>query len=288
MSLPPLSLTKLITLRSLLETESVSETARLLSRAQPSVTATLGELREHYSDKLLVRDGARMRRSAFGQTLLPLLNAFAGEADDLLSLRPDFDPKKDKRQFRLAATDYQAALISDRISQMLRDAPGIELDIRPSGPADQAVRSGLANLALHSGSEPPAELRPHLLSQDEFCVLYDPRVSNPPRSIEDFAAREFIQASPSGAKGGAVDDALARQGLARQVRATVAPLSLAAKLIAGSTFITVLPNSLVSSLESWELRTAPLPFEMEGISTWIIRSRRSAGDKAIDWIVMML
>ncbi|MEM9318914.1 MAG: LysR family transcriptional regulator [Pseudomonadota bacterium] len=288
MSLPPLPLTKLITLRGLLETESVSETARRLRRAQPSITATLGELRDYYGDALLVRDGARMRRSAFGEMLLPHLNAFAGAADDLLSLRPDFDPARDKRLLRVAATDYQATLIAKQIGFILNAAPYVDLDIRPMGPAEDAVKSGLASLALHSGAEPPAAFKPRLLANDTFCVLYDPAGGAPPATREDFAARTFIQASPSGARGGAVDDALAQVGLARRVRATVAPLSLAPRLIAGTENITVLPKSLVSALEMSALRTAPLPFHVDAISTWIMRSRRTAGDKAIDWIVATL
>ncbi|MEM6323452.1 MAG: LysR family transcriptional regulator [Pseudomonadota bacterium] len=281
MSLPPVPLSKLVTLEVLLRTESVSDTARQLRRTQPSVTAILGELRQHFGDRLLVRDGARMRRTAFATRLLPRLEAFALDARDVLALRPAFEPASDHRRFQIAATDYQAALIAEGLARAIQAAPCIEVDLRPIADCAEAVRRGAVSFAMLTGPEPDAALAPRLVRSDPFYLIYDPAMRRPPRSREAFAACDFVQAAPSGIRGGLVDTALAAYGLTRQVRITVGPLALAARLVEGTAALSVLPESLArASTRDGRLAQAALPLEIPPARTWLAVSPRSGADPA--------
>ena len=64
----------LLVLRMLLETASVSETARRLNSTQPSISRMLERLRRELDDPLLVKSANAMMRTARGDALRPLLD----------------------------------------------------------------------------------------------------------------------------------------------------------------------------------------------------------------------
>ena len=286
--LPPVPLTKLVTLRALLTTQSVSETARQLRRAQPSITGVLGEMRRHYGDALLIRDGPGMRRTPFAERLLPRLDVFAADAEQLLAERPEFDPTTDRRHMRVAATDYQAGLLATKLTSVLSTAPKLTLDIRPYPSAMTALSHGDVALALLTGGEPDLALRPSLVAEDPFVMVFDPAYTSSPGTVAEFADADFIQASPAGLPGGLLDDALAARGLTRNVRLTVGPLFLALQLLRGSGAVSVLPESLAAEGMAFGLTTAPLPIAIPPAVTWLVRARRTEGDPATEWVAQVL
>ncbi|MEM9784777.1 MAG: LysR substrate-binding domain-containing protein, partial [Pseudomonadota bacterium] len=191
----------------------------------------------------------------------------------------------DARFFRISASDYQASLIAPALARALNAAPLVDVDLRPSGDGVEAVRRGTVTLALITGSEPAAGFLPRHICTDPFCVLYDPGHGTAPDGLADFAARDFVQAAPSGLRGGAVDSALADHGLTRRVRVMAGPLTLAGRLVQGTAAMAVLPETLARMFVPLGLATAPLPLDIAPATTWLIRSQRPAGDIAVDWLV---
>ena len=92
----------LLVLRTLLETTSVSETARRLDSSQPTVSRMLERLRRELDDPLLVKSSNAMVRTARASALRPVL-------DQLIEvLQEVYRPPRD---YRLADEHREALLL---------------------------------------------------------------------------------------------------------------------------------------------------------------------------------
>jgi len=136
-----LDLNLLAVLDMLLETRSVSETARRLHRSQPAITGALNRLRAFFGDDLLVSSGRQMlptRRAAeLTKPVRRALMLIRGE----ITQPGSFDPSTSRRHFIIAASDYAyTILLSHIIVEAARIAPGISFEvIPPSGEASDRL-----------------------------------------------------------------------------------------------------------------------------------------------------
>jgi DNA-binding transcriptional LysR family regulator len=106
MSLDPALLRVLDTL---LQTESVRETAVRLDRTQSAISHRLAVLREQLGDEILVKRGRGMVLTIFAYRIRPRVRAIMQAVDDLLS--PEFsEPTSQLRRLRLPAQVDMAAL----------------------------------------------------------------------------------------------------------------------------------------------------------------------------------
>lgn len=129
-----LDLNLLPVLDTLLETRSVSETARRLHRSQPAITGALNRLREFFADDLLVAAGRQMlptRRA--GELVEPVRRTLALIRGEITQPN-SFDPSTSSRHFIIAASDYAyTILLSHVIVEAARIAPGISFEVIPPG-----------------------------------------------------------------------------------------------------------------------------------------------------------
>lgn len=149
-----LDLNLLVALDSLLETRSVSESARRLHLSQPAITGALNRLRAFFSDELLVQSGRQM-------LLTPKSEELANPVSQSLMLiraeitRPGkFEPETAKRRFTIAASDYAYTIIlADLIADAAIDAPGVSFEILPPG-SDAGDRMERSEIDLFITVEP--------------------------------------------------------------------------------------------------------------------------------------
>lgn len=73
-----LDLNLLAVFEGLMQTHSVSETARQMHLSQPAMSAALSRLRDYFGDPLLVSHGKRMYPTAFAESLAPLVRECLG------------------------------------------------------------------------------------------------------------------------------------------------------------------------------------------------------------------
>jgi DNA-binding transcriptional LysR family regulator len=114
-------------LRQLLIERSVTEAARSLSLAQPTISKALARLRKALDDPLLVRSGQKMILTPRGERLLPEVDAQCLQLQRLWA-NEAFDPATSQRRFVIACTDYEAlALLPELASQLSEKAPLVAL-----------------------------------------------------------------------------------------------------------------------------------------------------------------
>ncbi len=285
MTLPPVPLNKLIVLREILRQASVSAAGRALGRAQPSVTAVLQDLRVHYGDRLLVRQGNRMVPTPFASEVLTRLDAWHAETMELVDLRGTFDPASATRDFKIRVSDYQLAILAPMVVAALAEGPGLTATFLP--PSSDLV-SDMAtlgiDLAAHSGGRMPDGLDHGRCHADRFVVFYDPACTAPPTTVDAFCEAGFVLAAPTGRGSGPVDTWLAERGRTRQVRYRTRQILGAARLIKGAPLLTVLPLGLAADARGLGLAHAPLPFEVPPIETSLAWPRRLRGDAGHRWL----
>src|SRR4051812_36000109 len=128
MQLSSIDLNLLVALDVLLETRSVTTTARRLSLSQSAMSHQLGRLRALTGDALLVRTGDGMVPTPRAVALsLPVREALA-QLSSALSDSPVWDPSTARRTFHVGTSDYaELVLLPSLMARLARAAPGIDL-----------------------------------------------------------------------------------------------------------------------------------------------------------------
>lgn len=288
MHVEALDLNLLVVLQRLLETGSVTAAAERLRLSQPAVSRALGRLREALGDPLFVRTPEGLRPTPRAEALRAELAAVLGRVDALLAGPVAFSPAQAARSFKVATTDYGAAvLLPGVLAELAARAPGVSVRLLPVGrPWEEALAEGAWDLAWSPRRKTGAGVVwKHLLDETfAFVVRAGHPATRRPLTLEGFAAIPQIAIAPEGRGGNPLDELLARLGARRRVVAHVASFLVVPPLVAGSDLGVTLPRRLVDQVAPrWSLAVLDLPFEMPGFAiqqAWHERFRR---DPAHAW-----
>jgi DNA-binding transcriptional LysR family regulator len=237
-------------LHTVISERSVSRAALRLHSTQPAVSAQLRRLRALTGDALLVRSGAGMTPTATALQLLEPAARLLREADALFGARQRksaFDPASARLRFRIAASDYlDPFFLPELAAQLLRLAPGVQLDLQPLS-ADYDYRRALArgdvDLVIGNWLEPPEELHlARLLSDEVVCLVSEqhPVARNHGRgwTVERYLASQHLAPMPlSAGQPGVIDQHLAKQGLAREIAVRSAHFGQLPQMVANSLLV---------------------------------------------------
>jgi DNA-binding transcriptional LysR family regulator len=124
----------LIVFAVLAEERHVSRAAERLLLSQPAVSRALQRLRDMFHDDLLIRAASGYELTPQGQRLLGELEVMLPKLDRLLS-GSSFDPATEQATFRIAATDYAAAVLAPLLCRnVLASAKKVRIDFLPWHP----------------------------------------------------------------------------------------------------------------------------------------------------------
>lgn len=162
-----IDLNLLLMLALLLQTRSVSATARRIGTSQPTASRALARLRELFGDPLLIRTNAGMELTRRAEELIEPLQDWLAHTDSLLVAQA-FEPATVERHFRIASTDFGVStVISPALARFHREAPGAVIDIVPfTGTMFNKLTSGEIDLIV-SGLDPDNSV---IYSQRLFTV----------------------------------------------------------------------------------------------------------------------
>ena len=288
-----IDLNLLVVLHILLETRSVTKTAKRLGTSQPAVSRSLGKLRQLLNDQLMVRDAQGMTPTRRAESMSePLARLLGGVADFLLE--PKFDPTASERVFRIATTDYGAlAVLPSLAPRLARDAPSAGIEIVPmSQDAFRQIAEGQVDVLFYSDNPVAGSFRTRDLFQERFVSLVrcghpllppDGQVQNE-TSLETFAACSHVLVTIFGGPTGPVDKGLAEHGLKRRIAVWVPFFATGAAIAANSDLIVTMPSRVAKRLAQRlglvELTTAPV------VEPWGYRMlwhERTHGDVGAAW-----
>ncbi len=237
----------------------VGRTAARLHLSQPAVSNTLGWLRRHFGDPLLVRHGGAMQLTPFAERLRAPVRRLLVEMRTLAGARPAFDPATETKRLRITCSQYVAMLLMPALMRSVAaEAPGVSIDAVPVQSDLNEFARGQVDLVIMPASVLfPDHDRQALFRDPWVCVGCADRA--PWGTTLDAAtyraARHALPDQPQ-----TVTADLAALGVERTVAAT-APYAVIADLVAGTPLIATLPQALLATARSRDrLKVAPLPF----------------------------
>jgi DNA-binding transcriptional LysR family regulator len=283
----------LVVLLMLLETRSVTKTAERSGMSQPAVSRALAKLRVIFDDALLVKAGTIMRPTVRGAALLePLKGALAG-LGGVLAGRVPFAPASSERVFRIATTDYGAAVILPRLAALMgAAAPRASLEVvHADGQTFKQLGEVDVDLALYSDNPVPPNLRTRDLFQEHFgCLL---RASHPAIDraeegrirLEDYVTFSHILVTVVGGRTSTVDTALAALGHSRHVAVRLPYFATAALVAATSDLFLTIPRRAAENFaDDHRLRLMEPPVELPSFGYRMVWHERVHSEPDHIWL----
>ena len=283
-----IDLNLLVILDALLGEQHVTRAAERLHLSQPAVSHALARLRDLLGDPLLVRAGSGLAPTARALELAAPLAETLAQVQSLLAPNT-FDPASARRTFRLAMSDYGAAIILPGLIRTLRaEAPGIDLQI--SHASREGMVEGLLNgdIDLAAGVLPelPGELRSTPLFEERYVCLLD-RQSLPAGGVLDlptYLSRPHVLLEMRGSGTPEIERTLTALRERRRVAISLPHWSVASQFISGTDLILTVASRALNEVDDESLIVVPPPFEIAPftfVSAW---HKRRGGDQALNWL----
>jgi DNA-binding transcriptional LysR family regulator len=272
------------TFLAILENSSVSIAAANLNVTQSAVSHTLAKLRQILGDPLFVRSGQGLTPTA---TAIALKNPVQKVLDGLSGLtdqRP-FDPRAEQMRFVVAANDMQRDLV---FPQFLREARkeeiSVDFEFIPSGhPSVAMMRDARCQLALTPLPPDAPDIFQKPLFSGKMMCFYDGNMRDPPSSWEEFCNAELLRVQFS--KGHTSLDVLHNidKSKVREPQVSIPNFNAIPPFIKGTQLIAIeLDLMKLETLKS--LDVAPLPFESNTVTIYMVWHERSINDPAHIWL----
>ncbi len=290
MNLRMLDLNLLVVFDAVAQERNATRAAVKLNMTQPAISHALGRLRAALRDDLFVRTPEGMEATPFALRLAAPVRAALQDIQTVLVGATAFDPATTERSFSVAVDNRSALVLASPIATAVAaEAPGIQLDIRPSGTVDLPgqLDRGELDLALGGLAAPGERFSDLKLFEDGFVALVrrgHPAAVEGSVTLEALSTYAHLALSSTGEATPFVDLELAAQGLARRI-ALKAPLLAAAAALAQSEMIAVIGERTARAFA----RTAPLdvlrlPFDSPQSVSAILWHRRFDGHAAHHWL----
>ncbi len=280
---------------------SLTRAARNLSLTQPAVSNALRRLRETLGDELVRRSGQGMEPTPRALTVWPAVRDALRQLQQ--SLAPDrFSPAEAENTFVLAMADATAAeLIPGLVDIIEAEAPGVSLRVVPLATRDPRKLLDEEAIDLAVGYFPAvladltaraqvgkavAFAHQRLYASEYVCVMRQahPLVSGP-MTMNRFCAARHLLVSFSGRPFGFIDDALSILDRKRRVVLTVNQFFTAARVVANSNLLSVLPRHFVGIAGVADgLVLRELPFAMPPVNVDALWHSRLEQSSAHRWL----
>jgi len=288
MNVPDLNL--LIALDALLAEASVAGAARRLGLSASAMSRTLSRLRAATGDPLLVRAGRHMVLTPHAEAIRDRTQQtlFAG----LALLRPSpaaLDLATLDRTFVLRTNDgFIEAFGPTLIVAAAKCAPRVRLRfVARAEKSAKALREGLVDLEVGVLGEMGPEIRIQTLFRDRFVGVVrpgHPLAALPEVEISDYLAHAHVAASRRGHTAGPVDEALAEQGLERNIAAVVPGFPAALAVVQASDLVGLIPASFLIHQPAATYCMFELPVKVRGITLSQMWHPRAEADPAHRWL----
>jgi DNA-binding transcriptional LysR family regulator len=255
----------LAALDALLQEGSVTGAAARLHLSPPAVSRSLARLRRATGDPLLVRVGRDLVPTPQAQRLRERVHAVHAAAQELLGPRGAVDEATLSATFAVRTGVAPAAVLGPALLAAVRGrAPGVRLRLVGEGEEGvAALRDGEVDLDVGAGParEEEGELLVEVLRHDRMVLVarrdgaLARHAAGGPVTAAALAGVGHVNATRRGRRHGPLDDALAEQGLARDVVATAPDLLAAFALVRAADLVTLAPTWVVAALGGDDLAT---------------------------------
>lgn len=290
MDLRGVDLNLLLGLDALLSERNVTRAAARMSLGQSAMSATLGRLRKHFEDPLLVREGRSLVLTPTAEALEPLVREAVHAAWAVFGKPKGFDPLTDRRSFTVVASDYTAfVLLRPLISRLAETAPLQRINVTHAQiDFVEMLRTGAADVVILPVEViPPGTVYAHRhLFTDRFVLVADKSQDlGGMVTPEQFARLPYIAFS-GGPHPSFPDSQLEALVPARRVEMTTPGYVVMPMLVIGTQLVALVPERLVGSFldHGYPLTVAEPPGPLRPLTETMIWSPRQTDDPGHRWL----
>jgi DNA-binding transcriptional LysR family regulator len=282
----------LVVLDALLDHGHVTHAAKRVGLSQSATSHALGRLRAILGDRLFVRSGRSLVATPRAIALREPVKLALEAAGRVLLGPPTFDPRTDRRTFRLGSSDFaELALLPRLMDRLAREAPGVDVVVRTAG-ADlpgAALARGEVDLVVGLVRPPdggPAFVEREILHERFVCMMRRGHPFAGKRlTLARYCNALHAQIAPGGKPGGAVDDELARLGRSRRVVVQLPHFLVAPFVIAETDFVLTLPSRIAATMaHHLDVVVVPPPLEVPGFTIAMQWHERWTDDPGHAWL----
>jgi len=274
----------LSTFLTVLDEGSVSRAAIRLGVSQSAVSHTLDRLRQSLGDPLFVKSGRGITPTQYALRVGPHIRQIL---DDLQSLSsgPPFAPATAEFTFTIAANDYQRdLLLPGLVGTLRREAPGIRLQVIPSGiPTADMLRKDVCDLIISPHAPEATDIMQRGLMADRMVVFYDPDHREPPGDMAEYLKADHIALLFATGEKPTLETSLNARGLTRRNVVTVSNFSGLPEFLRGTDMLTTAPERMSNHLLRG-FASVPLPFDFKPFTLLMLWHRRNQNDPAHRWL----
>ncbi|MET3966760.1 LysR family transcriptional regulator [Bradyrhizobium sp. S3.9.1] len=203
---------------AVMEERSVLRASQRICVSPTAVSHALARLRELLGDELFIRTSTGMQPTARSLAMAPLIRE-AWKSLEAAIDPPRFEPYKSNKRFTIAVSDFVTmVMVPDLLAQLRRDAPLVDLVIRPDSWIDLAEQMDLGQIDAAVGvfSEVPARFgSSSLFAYDDVLIASSSRRFGK-LSLETFSHLSIAVVSLHGQHEGVVNGFVAERGLMRR------------------------------------------------------------------------
>ncbi|MEJ5057092.1 MULTISPECIES: LysR family transcriptional regulator [unclassified Pseudomonas] len=290
MSIPDFNL--LITLDVLLAEGSVAGAAKRLRLSPSAMSRALARLRETTGDPLLVRAGRGLVPTPRALELRERVSQLTQDVEAVLRPAEQPDLKQVVRTFTLRTREgFVENFGSALIARVASEAPGVRLRFIHKPDKDSAgLRDGTVDLETGVvGKAASPELHTQGLFRDRLIGVVSAGHSLSLGEVTParYAAGRHISVSRRGLDKGAIDEALERLELERQIVTVVSGFSTALALARSSDLIATVPERHTANLRSG-MHSFMLPLSLPEFTVAMIWHPRLNADPVHRWLRVCL
>lgn len=286
-----IDLNLLVLFRDLMQTRSISATARRLDMSQPAASNALARLRLALGDELLVRAGQSMQPTRLAERIAGDVDEGITHLQAALQRRDAFDSARDARRFVLGMTDVGEVHFMPRLlAHCMREAPGVRLEI--SHATGAALRDGLQDGAIDLALGPYLDLPDSFHQQQLFrqpCVSLF-RASHrfarkPPTTLPAWRDARHLLVSNLASPYVEIRQRMEKAGVRFSAHDQVSSFLSAPFVVATTDCVVTVPSKLAAQfMAPLGLRCMRPPLRLPELATHVFWHRRNGGDPGLSWL----
>lgn len=290
MNLRSVDLNLLLALDALLEERNVTRAAERLSVGQSAMSSSLGRLRKHFDDRLLVQDGKVLVPTPVAESLAPLVRDAVRSAEAVFGRSAGFDPLTDRRSFKIIASDYSVlVLLRPLIVQLAETAPLQTINVEMMyGDYVEQLRSNDADLGVIPAElmQPGVRLAHQYLFTDRYVLVADAKN----HAVGDVVTREQFAQLPyiafdAGQHPSFADSQLDALQVERRIEMSAQSLAVIPLLVAGTQMVALSHERLAKHIAAHiPLKILEPPVPLRSVNETLFWSHRNTDDPAQQWL----
>jgi LysR family transcriptional regulator, nod-box dependent transcriptional activator len=286
-------------LHAVLKHRNLTQAAAELHVTQSAVSNSLKQLREHFGDELLVKDGRKLRLTQKGAALIePLERALGAVQDVVASAR--FDPQTTRRRFRIATVDYVMAVTAPQMARILsEEAPRVSVQMitaRGRSTGDLRVETidmiitpwQVIETALYGDPKLRNEFAFEPLAQEPFVCLArdDDEAFRRGLTVEEYLARPHASFHLDLDVHASLEHGyLFQHGMKQFDRIQTSDFTLLPLIASQSDCVVLAPRSVAQiAARGLPLQIAPCPLPIPDLELFMVWSLRRDHDPEFAWL----